>query len=200
MTRRPAAPEERIHPTIVAAAVRALAALDPAAAPDLSPGEPVARSRKIALLDRVRDLGGTDAVLSAGQRLRDAQDDPLLAVLLNSDSVAVLLDKVAGLNRYFHSNHRHAVVESADGRLVLDHMAIAGDPPLAIESLFTCGLYIALLEEIGCQDLVCSFADLAGRLRVVWQQGGPLHGARYRHPALGVPVDRICRPPSPARH
>ena len=163
--------EERIHPMIVAVAVHAIRLLDPSDAPAGLPGvQAVLRSEKLKLLDRLNQLGGSKAVLEAGQVLKTSANAPMLAVLRNSDSVAVLVQKLTDFNRYFHAQQRHAVVVQTRRSLVLDHIGLDGEPPLPIESLFTCGFYIALLEDIGCRDLVCHLSG-GGRTALAYRDG-----------------------------
>lgn len=101
--------------------------------------------------------------------------------LLNSDSPAVLLDKIARLNRYFHSNHRHCVTELAKLHVELEHRSISGPAPTVDQSLFVCGLYLALLERIGCHDLQCAFPDAPTGPRAVY-----LNGAAHNPPDARV--------------
>ena len=80
-----------------------------------------------------------------------------MLVLFNSETVPELIDKVDRLNRYFHSHHRHTVHHITEHSLDLEHVSRDGTMPLDIESLFVCGIYLALLEQVGCSDLRVRF-------------------------------------------
>ncbi len=94
-----------VHPAIAGLATLALADLDPlAVAHPADLGVAVDRASQRRTLDRLLNRGGPDAVLLAGRHLDGAVGHPLVLVLLNSDSIYVLLEKIARLNRYFHSH------------------------------------------------------------------------------------------------
>ena len=104
-------------------------------------------------------IGGPVEVLLAGRRFERFDTFPLILVLLNSDSVTVLLDKVARLNRYFHSRHRHRILDQDEGFLELEHVSMHGPAPQPVESLFVAGLYLAMFEQIGCIGMHGGFPD-----------------------------------------
>src|SRR5690606_33978834 len=81
-----------------------------------------------ALLEAVVERAGRRCLLEAGQALRDL-NDPLLFVLLNSDSAELLIEKEARLSRFIHSRHVVRLVESSTSRLVLEHVSLVGEPP-----------------------------------------------------------------------
>jgi AraC-like DNA-binding protein len=49
------------------------------------------------------------------------------------------------------------VVEWGERGVELEHVSVSGSTPTPIESLFVAGLYIAMLEQIGCTGLSCAF-------------------------------------------
>ncbi len=107
-----------------------------------------------ALLDRVVEVGGEKALLSLGEGLLQARDQPLLFVMLNSSSVADFIDKEQRFNRFFHSDHRIRVHESRDDLLELEHGG-GRQTPHRSESLFVLGIHLAALKELGCAGLQC---------------------------------------------
>lgn len=149
-----------VHPAIADLATLALADLDPVAvAYPAGPGVAVDQASQRRTLDRLLDRGGPGSVLLAGRHLDGAVGHPLVLVLLNSDSIYVLLEKIARLNRYFHSHHRHEVVELLGQSVELNHVSLGNDAPAPVESLFVCGLYLALFAQVGCRGLRCRFPD-----------------------------------------
>ena len=121
---------------------------DPAALQ--SEGVEVGTQRR--LLARVVEVGGEEALLSLGEGLLLARDQPLLFVMLNSSSVGDFIDKEQRFNRFFHSDHRIRVHESRDDLLELEHTGLR-DSPHRNESLFVLGIHLATLRELGCQGL-----------------------------------------------
>jgi len=106
------------------------------------------------LLARVAEVGGDRALLSLGQGLLLARDQPLLFVMLNSSKVSDFIDKEQRFNRFFHSDHRVRVHESRDGLLELEHLG-PRERPQRHESLFVLGIHLAALRELGCLGLQC---------------------------------------------
>lgn len=105
-----------------------------------------------AMLDGVYEHGGAQAILKSG-RLLDEQSDPILFVLLNSDSVALVIEKEARLSRFIHSRHVVRIAEESENGIVLEHVSTAEAPPRFTENLAGAGQHIALLEQVGCQGL-----------------------------------------------
>ncbi|MCO5317461.1 MAG: AraC family transcriptional regulator [Microthrixaceae bacterium] len=124
-----------------------------------------------AALAEIRDRDGPAGLLLAGRHIDELQAEPLVLSLLNSSSPAVLLEKIAALNRYFHSDHRHRVIRLEPHEVELEHVAVRGAAPSPDQSLFVCGLYLALLHRIGCSDLECAFPEKGGVGRTVYQHG-----------------------------
>ena len=155
-----------IHPVITKIAAAAL----PAERRPMLPEAPTTDDHD-ALLDAIADTQGAAGLLLAGRRIGEAPDEPLVLALLNSDTPAVLLDKVARLKRYFHSNHRHRVDDLGPRHAHLSHVAISGPPPTSRQSLFVCGLYVALLEAIGCRSVTVRFTDADERSRPAYDDG-----------------------------
>lgn len=143
-----------VHPAIAAVATAALQRLGDDVAEAVAPLTVQAQGVQ---LDRMLALEGPAGVLLAGRRFDRFHQYPLFLVLLNSDSVRILLEKIVQLNRYFHSHHRHRVVTEAESCVDLEHVSTRGPSPRPVESLFVAGLYLAMLEQIGCHGLRCAF-------------------------------------------
>jgi len=148
----------RVHPAIAAIAAQAVrrGGLEP---PVYDPSIPVDSATQLRMLEMVVGSAGPEGLLLAGKRFDGYHDYPLFLVLLNSDRVAVLIEKIARLNRYFHSHHRHRVIAAASGSLEIEHHSLRGAPPQPVESLFVAGLYLAMMIEVGCRDLRLRFPD-----------------------------------------
>ncbi len=137
------------------------------------------------LLARVVEVGGEATLLSLGEGLLQARDQPLLFVMLNSSTVADFVDKEQRLNRFFHTDHRVRVHELRDALLELEH----GGPrerPHRNESLFVLGIHLACLREIGCSGLQCTLpmshspsAPLLNENRLTRPASGAAHVWRF---------------------
>lgn len=144
------------------------------------PRDTLSRSAKLATLERVAEAVGERAILEAGAVLPDlGADSPFVCVFLNSDSARVVLEKLERWARFVHSRHRERAVSLAADSLVLDHVSAAPEPPSRLETLFSCGLVIALLREVGYEGLRLSFPRSQQPQRVVYDAG------RYSDPPPG---------------
>ena len=119
-------------------------------------GVPLAPYRRMLRAAYAYDEGVS--LLAAGGSIRGLQH-PLLFVLLNTDSPEVLIEKEARLGGFIHSRHRVDIESSGEHHLVLRHVSMVSAAPDPLENIAACGQHIALLEEIGCQQLKCRFAD-----------------------------------------
>lgn len=157
-----------LHPAI---ARIASAALGSESAPRRD--QPVDRTRQAGVLEGILVRFGPDGLLGAGQHLDIVAGDPIVLALLNSDSPAVLLQKIERLNRYLHSHHRHRLLSSAPDHVELEHISMGTTEPTSVESLFVCGLYLELLSRIGCAGISCAFPDSETGARDVFHDGQP---------------------------
>lgn len=119
-------------------------------------GVPLAPYRTV--LAAALAFDGGRALLRAGELLRRLED-PLLFVLLNTESPLVLIDKLGRLARFFHSRHGLIVESSGDTHLTLRHVATEDESPQPAESLAACGQHVVLLDEIGCRGLRLCFPE-----------------------------------------
>ena len=163
-------PAALLHPALV---VIASAALGRPAAPAHGGRAPTVEDQD-RLLAQIRTQQGPAGLLAAGRHLDLVATEPVVLSLLNADGPAVLLDKIARLNRYLHANHRHAVLDLGPTHVELEHRSVGGPAPTADQSLFVCGLYLALLERIGCTQVECAFPDAVTADTVVYRDGRAL--------------------------
>ncbi len=145
-----------VHPAIAALAAQAIVGLG--AEPETTVGgQPVSVAGQQHALHQLHGLGGPQALLTAGYGIRRFADNPLVLVLFNSETVPELIEKIDRLNRYFHSHHRHRVHHITMHSIDLEHISRDETRPLDNESLFVCGLYLALMEQVGCSGLRVRF-------------------------------------------
>ncbi|WP_421780117.1 helix-turn-helix domain-containing protein [Kiloniella litopenaei] len=101
-------------------------------------------------------------MLSVGQAINAIEYDPVWYYALRSRSPKILFDKWYRFERYAHSTNRVRIEEKSDCSAVFTRYGINGNEPSTPENLLICGLMIALLEAIGCQNLECYMQDNEG--------------------------------------
>ena len=175
----------RINTVVVQLVVEGLRRFHPDALPsapftDAMRGDPVGVPLEPyrAFLDEAVRLGGRRCLLGAGRAL-EGLSDPILFVLLNSESVVVLIEKELRLSRFIHSRHVVRIDDQAENSITLVHTSAADDPPRATEDLAGAGQHISLLEQIGCRQLELRFPESDAPERAVYQ------GGKYIEPAAG---------------
>lgn len=135
-----------------------------------------------AVLERIYRADGGVALLRAGVAASQARD-PVLFVLLNSDSPVMLFEKEARLARFVHSRHMLRPRDVGPTGLTVDHVSsVAGEPPEPAESLAACGQHIELLRQIGCDGLELRFPASADPDRRIVDDAGtraPAPGGGY---------------------
>lgn len=141
-----------------------------AEAPELLPQDPVMPDCALAhasgvlqkqLLDRALAARGPDFILAMGQGIKRVGFEPLLHVLLRSETPAILFGKWQRFEQFTHSSHRTVLFASTGHSLALRRHALTARPPGKSENLLIAGVLTALLEEIG-----------AFGLRIEWGAGG----------------------------
>jgi AraC-like DNA-binding protein len=115
-------------------------------------GVEVAMHRR--LLARVVEVGSEATLLALGKKVVEMRDQPLVFVMLNSASVRDFIDKAQRLTHFFHTDHRIRVHEARDDLAELEHTG-PQVAPSRNESLFLLGLHLAVLGELGCDELQC---------------------------------------------
>lgn len=148
--------------------------------PELRAGLPevpeagLSRSAKLALLDHIAKAVGEQAIFEAAEIL-PTLGDPFVEVFRHSDSARVVLDKLERWLRFVHSRHRERAVRLDKKQLVLDHVSAAPEPPSRLETLFSTGLVLHLLRDVGYEDLELSFPSSERPEQRAFQGGR--HGA-----------------------
>ena len=181
----------RVHPVVSAPVLRALGEVDPVspllaeARVELNRYGGVTTALQRSLLEELAERTGVVAVLQLSEEFRQSRE-PLLYVLLNSDSPNLVIDKATRLTRYFHSEHRVRVVARDSSFVDIQHYSERAGPPVAIESLFVCSLHTAILDTLGCRDLRAELTPPNHSPVVVFADG------RFRDPGHG-PADRWRR-------
>ena len=118
-----------------------------------------ARVDKAELLNSALAQLGPSAIVAVGQGIRDMAADPTLTVLLRSDSPAELLERWQRLERYYHGRHRVRALETCETMMLLEHYSTGTGSPLLVEDLVVAGLFAALLQQIGCEQLSLSIGE-----------------------------------------
>ena len=130
------------------------------------------------VLEHVRAHAGGAALLEAGRSLAHV-DDPILFVLLNSDSAELLIEKEARLGRFIHSRHIVRLVERSAHSLRLQHESLEPEAPRIPENLAAAGQHVVLFEELGYQGLRLRLPRTQAPERWVFSDGA------YREPGEG---------------
>jgi AraC-like DNA-binding protein len=192
---------------LVAGAARAGLALPPA--PPAALGH-VPLDAKRVLIEAAVAQAGPAALLQLGQGIDALRGDPVHQVLAAARGPLDFVQRWQRLERYIHSRHRIALLESGPRRLRLQHHALrAGEaPPTAGEDLLVLGVVAAGCTLAGAQGLAVASggvallphtdtAGLAARLRgdgvatweLHWQAEQPLPPA-----AEGPCPTDLCEP------
>ena len=116
-------------------------------------------SDKRALLERVLNAAGPQALLEIGHGIEQARLDPIWEAALRSKSPDVLFDKWMRYERFAHWNNRVRIEWRETNAVEMFRYAEDGVPPTDAENLLVCGLMIGLLRSIGCQDLQCEMGN-----------------------------------------
>lgn len=118
----------------------------------------IAKSRLLELgLSRV----GAPGILSIGLGIQRLGFHPVPAVLLNSRSVADLLERWQRLEQYYHGRHRVRILELSERSARVEHYSIDDDPPTPAEDLLIAGLLAALMTGSGAKGLALRLAGSA---------------------------------------
>lgn len=168
------------------------------AAPHLLPATPVMPDCAFAtasaplmrdLLDKSLSAYGSDFILSMGQGIKQVGFEPLLYVLQQSATPAILFAKWQRFEQFTHSRHRTVLETESDNGLTLRRLATSGPAPSKGENLLIAGLLVALAEQIGGQDVRLAWAkDKAGAatFSILWSGIGARTQARRPRGVAGA--------------
>ena len=107
------------------------------------------------LLKTVWDVAGAGTVLTIGQGIGKVSYDPVWQAALRSVSPCVLMDKWTRFEIFAHSQNRVRFDYQEQDKVTCERYTVEGGKPGTAENFLICGLLIALLENIGCQQLRC---------------------------------------------
>jgi len=111
--------------------------------------------KKRNFLDLVWHKAGPEVLLSIGQGVCDVGYDPIWYDAVRAENPHVLFEKWRRFEAFGHSRNRLRIEYDGEKFASFERYATHGDSPTTPENLLICGLIIALLEAIGCQDLRC---------------------------------------------
>jgi len=117
------------------------------------------RNSKVELLDKAYSQIGNSALLSIGTGIHRVDFDPTLALLVNAVSVEDLMERWIRLERYMHGHHRVRMLSKSSSSIVLEHYAQSKNGPGLVENLVVAGLFAAMLQAIGINQLNLSIDD-----------------------------------------
>ena len=125
---------------------------------DVDRGAKVDLSMKRSFIQSILEEHGEIAILKIGEAVKTAPDDPILTALTMARSPEDLIQRWQRLEKFTHSRHRTRILESSEGRTVLEHFALdSPEPPRKAEDLVVFGLLVALVEAIGTPDVTAVF-------------------------------------------
>ncbi|MER7007657.1 helix-turn-helix transcriptional regulator [Dactylosporangium sp. NPDC000555] len=108
---------------------------------------------KRRLLTDVADAYGLLPLLRVGRAVARLPPHPLISALRAADNPLDLFGRWSRLERFAHSRHR-VVVRHADATCVIaEHVGAPASPPHPAEDALILGVLIALLEDIGAQEV-----------------------------------------------
>lgn len=99
---------------------------------------------------------GAHQLLKIGQGIQQAEYDPLWHAALCSASPGVLFEKWQRFETYAHSDNRVRITQSRQNQASFERYCIDGSVPSAPENLLICGLFIGILQQIGCSGMRCT--------------------------------------------
>jgi AraC-like DNA-binding protein len=167
----------------------------PAATPAALHRAHVPLDHKRALLQAIAQQHGAGVLLLLGQGVHDAPMEPALQALLLANTPAELVGRWQRLERFVHTRHRVAVVETGAQRLLLRHHALRGEPPTAEEDALVWGVLVGLLQRMGQRSLQARFAgERRWRVRPGSMDPRRLPRATHSWELRWSPQDRPQRP------
>lgn len=116
---------------------------------------------KRALLDGVLRTHGAGAILRVADIVPEFADHPVAGVFTGCQAPSDVVASWIAIERYFHSRHRTRVVDSANDRIVMEHVDMRGSPISAGENLAVAGLILGILRWRGAHGAALSFDGTA---------------------------------------
>ncbi|HEB76766.1 MAG TPA: AraC family transcriptional regulator [Nitrospirae bacterium] len=116
--------------------------------PEFFPAE-----KKAELLGNVLRADGPGVLLGLAEGLEHGREFPLLYVLMNAGSPAVLIRKLEKYHQYCHSSKRVQLVGEGQNHLLIRHVSAGKQPISTAEDFLVCGMLMSLLKLAGCRRL-----------------------------------------------
>ncbi len=123
------------------------------------------------LLVRAYEAGGAALILDLREDLKKVGFDPLLHVLLNSRTPAILAEKWQRFERYTHSTNRLDLAYDGNRALVTKRYKATGGATHPAEDLLMLGVVVTLLEQIGAEDVSLILTPETGDSQVLIDAG-----------------------------
>ena len=114
---------------------------------------------------------GAHQLLKIGQGIRQAEYDPLWHAALCSASPGVLFEKWQRFETYAHSDNRVRITQRSQNQATFGRYCVDGSVPSAPENLLICGLFIGILQQIGCSGMHCTMALKGDGHYTIFQDG-----------------------------
>jgi len=131
----------------------------------------VSIENKANLLKLIWRKDGPVGVLSVGEGVKHVNYDPVWRAAIRSETPDVLFHKWGRFETFAHSHNRVKIDELSKNSYRFTRHTVTGGVPSAPENLLICGLLIALLEQIGCQKLLCHMNHVDGSSFCLRQNG-----------------------------
>lgn len=142
---------------------------------------------KVSLLEAVAEAAGWQAVVALGRELRALEQQPVIRALLQTREPEAIVERWLRLERFGHSRNRTELLACERTgelvRLTLRHVAVDGGAIVAVNDLFVWGLFVALMESAGFENIEAALptADAAAPFVV--------HGPSPAPPDAPLPTD-----------
>jgi AraC-like DNA-binding protein len=118
---------------------------------------------------------GAETLLTLGDGVRDAPDEPALMALALARDPHDLVRRWQRLERFVHSQHRIKLESQAPDAMCLRHVSLGDTAPTTAEDLLIFGLLNALMSLVGVQGL---------RSRAAGEHRWRFHDGQWANPGI----------------
>jgi len=125
-------------------------------------------SEKRDFLEHLWQSSNPEKILLIGRSVRDVEYDPIWKLALQSPSPERLLEGWRRFEKYAHSSNRVKIDPISETQIKFQRYSTSDTPPNIKENHLICGLLIALLCEIGCQNVSCYTVNKSGDLHKIF--------------------------------
>jgi AraC-like DNA-binding protein len=124
------------------------------------------------LLDHILREVGAVALLAIGGGLRDGDFDPIWRAATKARDPKRLFNGWRRLEGYAHSTNRLEITWAGTARIDCRRYAVgSAKTPGPSENFLICGIVVALLEIIGCREIICIMPQNHGGTLPVYENG-----------------------------